>query len=131
MRILVEKLAGHVIADLGREQRADQPVAEAQRLVEHIEQHDIAENISEIERIDVAPRGEFAGAPLLLKIGIEPVQARLAQAGERIARNRRDDRNTAAMHAVICGPLGLRECYAGLWITQGGGLSARALALSS
>jgi hypothetical protein len=45
----------------------------------HVEQHDIAENIAELERIDVAPRGEFPVAPLALQIGEESVQPLVAQ----------------------------------------------------
>src|SRR5882672_8307814 len=56
--MIVDEASGQIVTGRRREIRADQAIAEAQRLVLHLAQHDIAENIAELERVDIAPRGE-------------------------------------------------------------------------
>src|SRR5262249_3679193 len=78
-RQLVDHLACHVEAVALHEVDADEPKPEAQRLIEHVDEHDVAEHVAEVERIDVAARRERSFATALLPIGVEPDEIAVCQ----------------------------------------------------
>jgi hypothetical protein len=75
----VEHLPGQLVAGPRGQVAAVQANAEARRRpFDDIDQHDVAENVAQVEHVDIGPRRHFALALLGRPIAVKPLQPRVA-----------------------------------------------------